>query len=215
MTPAAYDAWYETPKGRWIGDAEYQLMLDELGWPQQGSLLDVGCGTGWFSRRLARLPGLEVTGVDIDAEALAFARSRDGRSLYLQADAQALPFADASFDYVFSVAALCFARDWHRAVAECIRVSRRRFAIGLLNRHSLLWLDKGRAEGSGTWSGALWLSPAEVRASLEGLGATDIRLRSTIFMPSGTGWARLVERLLPKVLPLGALMVISGVSQAD
>lgn len=210
MTPSAYDAWYDRPQGRWIGDTEYRLMLRELGLPAAGRLLDIGCGTGWFTRRLAQLPGLEVTGLDISGETLEFARSRDARSFYVQADAQALPFADGSFDYCFSVAALCFATDWKKAVVECVRVTRKRFAIGLLNRHSLHWLDKGRHGGSGAYSGALWLSPGEFRNGLQGLAITGVRLRSAIFVPSGSGWARMVERLLPSHLPLGALMVISG-----
>jgi ubiquinone/menaquinone biosynthesis C-methylase UbiE len=55
-----------------------------------------------------------------------------------------LPFADASFDYVLSIAALCSTSDWHKAVSEIVRMTRKRFVIGLLNRHSLLWLDKRR-----------------------------------------------------------------------
>jgi protein-L-isoaspartate O-methyltransferase len=46
MNPADYDAWYDTPRGRWIGDTEYALAARLLA-PQAGdSLLDVGCGTG-------------------------------------------------------------------------------------------------------------------------------------------------------------------------
>ena len=47
-------------------------------------MLDVGCGTGWFSRRFAAMPGLHVTGVDVDAQWLEFARGRDARSAYSQ-----------------------------------------------------------------------------------------------------------------------------------
>ncbi|WP_407667749.1 MULTISPECIES: methyltransferase domain-containing protein [Nitrosomonas] len=49
-----------------------------------------------------------------------------------------------SFDYVLSIAALCSTSDWHKVVSEIVRVTRKQFAIGLLNRHSLLWLYKGR-----------------------------------------------------------------------
>ena len=56
MNPADYDAWYATPRGRWIGDAEYALAARLLA-PQAGdSLPDVGCGTGWFTRRAAPRP---------------------------------------------------------------------------------------------------------------------------------------------------------------
>ncbi len=151
-----------------------------------------------------------MTGLDLDPEFLAFASGHDPRSTYLQADALALPFADNSFDYVLSVAALCFTADWQKAVSEIVRVTRKRFAIGLLNRHSLLWLDKGRHGGSGTYRGALWLSPAEFRDSLKGLPVENIRTRSAIYLPSGTNTARIVERLLPGGLPLRGMIVLSG-----
>ncbi len=185
-------------------------MLSELAFPAEGQLLDVGCGTGWFTRQLAALPNLQITGVDLDAESLAFARSHDPRSTYLPADALALPFADASFDYVQSIAALCFTADWRQAVSEIVRVTRKRFAIGMLNRHSLLWLGKGRHGGGGAYRGSLWLSSDEFRAGFKGLPVENVRSRSAIYLPSGKYTARLVERLLPGCLPWGGLTVLSG-----
>lgn len=96
----------------------------------------------------------ETSGVDIDAEWLDFARSRDSCARYVQADALALPFADNRFDVVLSIAAPCFTRDWQRAVAEIVRVSGGRFTIGMLNQRSLLWHEKGRSGGSGAYRGA-------------------------------------------------------------
>lgn len=208
--PAAYDAWYDRPRGRWIATVEYRLMMHELGWPEEGHVLDAGCGTGWFTRRLAMRPGLRVTGVDLSAEALAFARRSDPRSNYLQADVVDLPFSEASFDYVWSMAALCFTSRWRRAVAEVVRVTRRRFAIGMLNRHSLLWREKGRGAGSDSYRGALWLSPDEFRAGFDGLNVRDLRLRSAVYWPSGTPAARCLERCVPGWVPYGGLIVISG-----
>lgn len=210
MSPADYDAWYDSPRGGWIGQTEYRLMANELALPAEGRVLDVGCGTGWFTRQLAALPGLQVTGIDLDADSLAFARNRDARSTYLPADALALPFADNSFDQVLSIAALYFTADWHKAVSEIVRVTGKRFAIGLLNRHSLLWLDKGRHGGSCAYRGALWLSPEEFRDSLKALPVANVRQRSAIFLPSGSISARTVERLFSGRVPWGGFMVLSG-----
>jgi SAM-dependent methyltransferase len=210
LSPADYDALYDSPRGRWIGHTEYRLLSNELALPSEGRILDVGCGTGWFTRRLASLPGQLVTGIDLNVEWLAFARSHDPRSTYLQANALALPFADNSFDHVLSVAALCFTTDWHKAVSEIVRVTRRRFVIGMLNRNSLLWREKGRHGGSGAYQGALWLSPDEFAGSLKGLPISGPRMRSAIYLPSGTTTARIVERLLPGSVPWGGFMVLSG-----
>ena len=137
MDAAEYDGWYDTPRGHWIGDREYQLLLRQLAPRPGGRLLDVGCGTGWFTRRLALQAGLDVTGIDIDARSLEFARNHDTRANYLLGDACHLPFGDDSFNEVVSIMALCFIPDWTLAMREIVRVCRNRFAIGLLNRYSL------------------------------------------------------------------------------
>lgn len=210
MNAADYDAWYDTPRGRWVGDAECRMLLRAVE-PRQGeSLLDVGCGTGWFTRRMARLPGVQVTGLDINADWLAYARECDAASNYIEGDALALPFADSCFDGVVSIAALCFTADWRRAVGEIVRVSRGRFAIGMLNRRSLLWRDKGRNGGSGAYRGACWVTPDELRDSVAGLPVTDVRVSSAVFLPSGSLLARAVECLLPAHLAIGGLVVLSG-----
>ncbi len=210
MNAADYDAWYDTPRGRWVGDAECRILLRAVE-PRQGeSLLDVGCGTGWFTRRMARLPGVQVTGLDINADWLAYARECDAASNYIEGDALALPFADSCFDGVVSIAALCFTADWRRAVGEVVRVSRGRFAIGMLNRRSLLWREKGRNGGSGAYRGACWVTPEELRDSVAGLPVTDVRVSSAVFLPSGSLLARAVECLLPAHLAIGGLVVLSG-----
>ena len=210
MNAADYDAWYDTLRGKWIGDVEFRLLQRGLDLRSGASLLDVGCGTGWFTRRLAQCPGMRVTGLDINERGLAYARTRDSASSYLVGDALALPFADGRFDNVVSIAALCFTADWHRAVGEIVRVSRGRFAIGMFNRRSLLWREKGRNGGSGAYRGAYWVSPQQMRDSVAGLPVSDVRLRSAVFIPSGSVFARGMEVFLPTSLSCGGLMVLTG-----
>ena len=128
----------------------------------------------------------------------------------MEGDARELPFADASFDHVLSIAALCFVDDERRAVAECVRVARRRFAIGWLNRSSLLYRQKGRHGGSGAYRGARWHDASEIRTLFAGLPVKNLRLRSAIFLPSATGCATWLERSVPDVLPWGGLLLMAG-----
>jgi SAM-dependent methyltransferase len=91
------------------------------------SLLDVACGTGIVSRRLAAgREGLRVTGVD---RAPAMARHAAARlpGAVALADGRRLPFRDAEFDAVTSVWLLHLVEDpadARRIVAECARVLR-------------------------------------------------------------------------------------------
>ena len=210
MDPALYDAWYDTPRGRWIGETEFALAARLLDARAGATLLDAGCGTGWFTRRFAAT-GLAVTGLDTDPKWLDYARTHSDASLaWIAGDAAALPFADASFDHAVSIAALCFVADEARAVAEIVRVARRRFAIGWLNRSSLLYRQKGRHGGSGAYRGARWHDAREIRTLFAGLPVKNLRLRSAIFLPSATRCAARLERILPGVSPWGGLLLMAG-----
>lgn len=210
MNPADYEAWYDTPRGRWIGDTEYALAARLLAAQPGDSLLDVGCGTGWFTRRAAA-DDLRVTGLDPNPAWLDYARAHSSPALnWVEGDARDLPFADASFDHVLSIAALCFVDDERQAVAEAVRVARRRFAIGWLNRTSLLYWQKGRGGGSGAYRGARWHTAGEVRALFSGLPVRNLTVHSAIFLPSATRWARRLEQGMPSALPWGGLLLATG-----
>jgi ubiquinone/menaquinone biosynthesis C-methylase UbiE len=74
---------------------------------RQLRLLDVACGSGRFLHQLAQaFPAMPMTGIDLSlpylAEAASYLRGRRNVS-FLEANAEALPFADGSFDIVTSV----------------------------------------------------------------------------------------------------------------
>jgi len=72
--------------------------------------LDVACGTGVVARRLAAA-GVRVTGVDLNADMLALARTLAPDLTWVEGDAQALPFPPASFDLVTCQQGLQFIPD--------------------------------------------------------------------------------------------------------
>ena len=84
-------------------------------------ILDLGCGDGQLSLRLAAT-GAIVQGVDASAQMAAAARAR-GVAVD-EANAEALPYGDASFDAVFSNAALHWVRDQDAMLREVKRVLR-------------------------------------------------------------------------------------------
>ena len=205
MTPEQYDAWYCTARGHWIGDTEFRLVYALLE-PEPGArILDIGCGTGYFTRRLAG-KGHDVIGIDPDPLMVASANTRRaGTENYLLGDGRRLPFADGEFDYCISIAALCFIPEERVALREIARVSRRGVALGLLNRWSLLYLQKGRGGGRGAYGGARWHTPAQVRTLLTQLPMSDRRVCTAIYLPSGGTLARYFEKALPR-LPFGGFI---------
>lgn len=203
--PSAYEAWYHTPRGSWVGDVEFRLMMQLLRPASGAMLLDVGSGTGYFSRRFAAA-GLRVTGVDPDKAMTGYARRLDSAVTYIEGTAIDLPFSDRSFDYVTAVTSLCFIDDPRRALAEMWRVSRRAVVLGLLNRHSLLFRQR---YGRGSYRGARWDTVSVARSWWKDMHpAPLVAIRSAVFCPSGGTMAQGAEKLLPNTLLWGAFLAI-------
>jgi ubiquinone/menaquinone biosynthesis C-methylase UbiE len=110
--------------------AKIEQHLQHLPVSPQDRVLDAGCGSGSMSRLIARsFPEAEVTGIDLREPYLEFAR-RCARSEQLPnvqfqiADVFALPFADASFDVVWTKYLLQWLKEPKRALNELKRVTR-------------------------------------------------------------------------------------------
>jgi len=212
--PADYAAWYRTPRGAWIGTTEFSLLRRLVDLGARETVLDVGCGTGYFTTLFARETAGMVVGLDPNLEWLRYAAREGAPNLvWSGGKAEALPFPERSFDVVLSVTALCFIEDQLAALREMLRVCRRRFALGLLNRHSLLWRQKGRGEGVGAYRGAHWHTVPEVHALARELDHALIRWRTAVFLPSGSETARWLEERLPNWLPWGAFLAVVGDAQ--
>lgn len=89
-----------------------------------GSLLDVGCGRGYWLNELARLrPELDLTGLDF-FESLQLDRAR-----YVQGNAEKLPFPDNAFDIVTCIHTIEHLQDLPQALSELVRVARKMVLI--------------------------------------------------------------------------------------
>ncbi len=187
-----YETWYEQGFGRFASRQEEALLHQQLQrFPGASSLLEVGCGTGHFTRWFAK-QGLHVTGLDASPAMLEQARLRNGTS-YLLGDARALPFENQRFDLVALITTLEFVTDPVQALREALRVAQQGLLLGVLNRQSLvetLRLLRG-LHPAGVFAHAHRFSAkALTRCVQQAAGTQPVRItwRTTIFpgrMPLG------------------------------
>ena len=175
-------------------------LLQHLQPGSRGSMLDVGCGSGALTVAIAKAsPDAQVTGVDpFDAgklataaqcEANAKAEGVDAQCTFVQGDAAALPFEDASFDVVVSNLAYHALpqKDKTALVLESLRVLKPGGAFALQDP-----FDAKRTFGS----------PEELVAALRQAGVSEVRYEG------GAGAQGLLPRyvLLPRgIRRLGVL----------
>jgi SAM-dependent methyltransferase len=154
-----YEIWYETA-GRRTAYLEKALLKRLMaGFPQARTILEVGCGTGRFTRWLAE-QGLQAMGLELSWPMLAVA-ARLGSPPCVCGDALALPFPTGAFDLVALVTALEFLTEPVQALTEALRVAQQGLVLGVLNRQSLLGRRRAR-EGGPIWGAAQLLTPTEL-----------------------------------------------------
>lgn len=205
IAPAIYDKWYQSARGSWIGQKEFSTLLKLFPLQQGQTLLDVGCGTGYFSRCFQQF-GMQVTGLDPDTAMVDFAKSKENQVQYLKGDALTLPFADNSFDYCSAITSLCFVSEPEKAITEMLRVSRHGVMLGLLNRHSLLYLNKKQ---SASYFDACWDTATEVKQWCSKLKPkVKMMIKSAVWIPSAGILARTLEPLLPEQFPYASFLAV-------
>ena len=120
-------------------------------------VLDLGCGSGWATRLLARMvaDGPEgfgqVVGLDVSDEMVRLARSQSTEfenTLYVWGSAEQIPWEENFFDKVLSVESFYYYADQDRALNELFRVMAPRGRLFILinlykdNPYSLQWVHK-------------------------------------------------------------------------
>lgn len=164
------------------------------------SVLDVGCGTGWFSQR-APARGARVTSLDIGENLLRQVREKCASTL-VAADACLLPFVSDAFDVVISSECIEHTLDPGAALREIHRVTRPGGLL-LVTVPNRLWrvsatvaaaLKLRPYEGYEHWVG--WF---ELRRLLRHLRAAIVEMRGfhvvPPLLPATWPWLRRVDRV--------------------
>src|ERR1700761_2035262 len=153
-------------------------------------VLDVAAGTGLVTLAAARR-WCDVTSTDYVPALLEQGRARasaEGLAIgFMEADAEHLPFDDASFDVIVSTFGVMFTPNQPQAAAELLRVCRSGGKIGLANwtpdgfiGQVFKTLGKYLPPPAGTKSPALWGTFARIKAMF-GEAASDIRIEQRHF----------------------------------
>lgn len=203
--------------------ATYELLNEYLG----RTVLEVGCFIGYGSDALTRA-GHEVTAIDLDEAALAFASARSAAK-FVKADAAEMPFEDGSFDSVLGLQVLehLDAGSAERFIRECFRVLKDKGTLVLATPNRAFRLMPGQKpfnpehtrELTGPQFQSL-LAPCFRNVDLKGVRAGEWleeaekkrvgrgAVRAYLLNPA----SRLVKKVLPQVGKRGRAPVASGLS---
>lgn len=184
-------------------------LLDAAGIARGMKVLDIATGPGYVAAAAARRGAL-VTGLDFSSEMVALASSRYPDIRFREGNAEALPFADESFDAAVICFGLLHFPDADQALREAFRVLRHGGRLGIS-----VWATAERAVGFGIVLDAVQahgntnvgLPPGpsffrfsdahECRHALEAAGFADprtVEFAQTWRFASVTAWIEGVER---------------------
>lgn len=124
------DGWRELVRQMYAGQPRQDLAAAAQALRATGrlnpSVLEVGCGSGYYSEILPHLLGapIQYTGLDYSAPMIELARKNYPDTPFHVGDATQLPFDDAAFDIVLNGGALMHIPDYRAAIRESVRVAR-------------------------------------------------------------------------------------------
>ncbi|MGZ7008428.1 MAG: class I SAM-dependent methyltransferase, partial [Ilumatobacteraceae bacterium] len=157
----------------------WQLPIDWLEIPSGGVALDIGSGPGNVTASLARAAGAGGLALGMDISEPMLARAVDAQAGpnvgFLRADAQHLPFRDATFDAVTSLAVLQLIPDPSATLAEIARVLKPGGRVAIMvptagrGGQLLRWLPNG---------GVHFFTDDELGDTFEDLGLVGVRTKT-------------------------------------
>lgn len=170
---AEYDAWFEHHHD--LYQAELEAVRSVI--PDRGLGVEIGVGTGRFAAPL----GIPV-GVEPSRRMAEFARQRGVE--VLEGVAEALPFANASFDFALMVTVVCFLDDAAEAFREAGRILKPQgtLIVGFIDRESPLGRQYAlRKKQSRFYQEATFYSVGELEALLTMAGFSGFIYRQALF----------------------------------
>ncbi len=187
---SGYEDWYQTA-GLRADRLEKRLFVRLLnGFPQARSVLEIGCGTGHFTRWFCER-NLHAFGLDVSPAMLSEAALLNSPPCLL-GDGLDLPFAQNAFDLAALITTLEFIDDPLGALREAMRVARVGLILGVIGRQSLL-ARQLRRSGRPPWQFARFYTPQELAGLVQQAAgrARPIIWRTTLWpiVPWAVPWS--------------------------
>mgnify|MGYP003640054883 CR=1 FL=1 len=187
-------------------------LLKAAGAPTAPRVLDVGCGVGVIHPHLrAACQGIDLVGIDVSQASIDLATERNPESHFQCYDGHRFPFADGSFDAVFTICVLHHVAPAERAAltSELFRVVRPG-GMGIIIEHNPMNpVTRHVVNSCDMDRDAILLTSGECTDLLSGAGFADVKTRFIAFLPFKAAWVRRLESLI-KNIPLGAQFITHG-----
>jgi SAM-dependent methyltransferase len=197
-----------------------ESLLDAAGVRSDWRVLDVATGPGYVAERAAAL-GATVVGIDLAEGMLELARKRLAGVELVRADAEELPFDDASFDAVIGGLVINHLPDPQRALAEAARVlvSGGRLAFSVWDRPERMraigvvaeaikaaGLNRGDAVPAGGPDPYRFADEGEFGALLESVGLVGVAVKTMELTYRVAGTEDLLQGLLGSSVRTAAVL---------
>jgi SAM-dependent methyltransferase len=168
-----YEEWFD--KNSYVYQSELKAVKHFI--PSKGTGMEVGIGSGKFAEPLGIKKGIEPSP---QMRRLAEERGLD----VIEGIAEALPFKDASYDYVLMVTTICFVDDIEKSFQEVKRVLKLggKFIIGFVDRESPLGRVYVKHKDENVfYKDAIFYSSEDVLSLLKAGGFINMEIIQTVF----------------------------------
>jgi SAM-dependent methyltransferase len=208
----------------WVTTEESKQIPGLLELTGTSSVLEIGCGSGAYALHLAHTTGCTITGLDINAlgihnaNQLALHRGLGSQAHFEVCDvSRPLPFADETFDAIFSNDVLCHIPGRPRLLAEMCRVlkpggSRMLFSDALIIGGVISHDEIATRSSIGYY---LFSPPGENEQLILQAGFTDLKVEDTTSQAAGTAarWHQARQKYKDQLLALEGEQKYTGLQR--
>jgi SAM-dependent methyltransferase len=207
----------------WVTTEESTQIPSLLELTSSSSVLEIGCGSGVYALHIAETIGCSITGLDINAYGVQNANHLASRQGLTQAHfevcdvSKPLPFADETFDAIFSNDVLCHIPGRPALLAEMYRVLKRGGRPMLFSDALIIGgiVSQDEIAARSSIGYYLFSPPGENERLIQQAGFTGLKVSDTTVEAAGTSarWHQSRQKYKDKLLALEGEQKYSGLQR--